>query len=1012
MIPQQLIIEGLYSYQDRQIIDFNKLTEAGLFGIFGAVGSGKSSILEAISFALYGQTERLNQGDKRNYNMMNLKSDKSFISFDFLNHKNELYRATRTYKRNSKNFEDVKPSSVILYKKTNNTWEPLDHTDAEKIIGLNYKNFKRTIIIPQGQFREFLDLGNTERTAMMKEIFPLEQYDLKNKTSALQKKTETELENLRGQLAGFDLVTEEMLTALQEQLKNNQISAAALQKTVDSTQEQFSQLRNLKSDFENLQKEKVRLNTLITQKSNIDKQKIKLDIYEKTQLTFSQLLLDKKRLETELIAKNTEQETQKQSLEHLEVEIETVKNGVITLQKDYDQLSDKKTEEKDLQFIIQISEYQEEIKMLVKRTEAGKKQVLEKKDLQQKIANDIKNLEDRSKTITAAKLDAASLLSIANWYAQQEYFTKNLSQITTNQKSIENQIAEKSYEIANFEIEEKTYKKEIAEKTRQLQQDRLKLNEEKNQLQIKEKISHYAHELQHGVPCPLCGSKEHPAIAAVENTSLDLQDLDNKIAENEKATESLRELEQKITKLIDNKAWFEKQLDDDYKKLTELQTTIDQHLTKFIWKEFDANNFQQFDKKRNESLAAEENLKQLETELNDKRREKDATQNQVDKFQETLSQFTIEQEKKSAQIQQNKDNLTQLNYEDFLVETRESLQNKQSVLKANNARIETTYKQYQERLAELNPKLSSQKTALELLQKRLAEIMIEQTDSNKNITEKLATQKLNSVAEVNEILSWQLDVTTLRTEIENFVIAFGISQNEVDRLEKKLSITPFDNLIYENTEQKLAEQKVDLGNANDQLANTRSDLARHELHFKKKTDLLQQLETLTKRSDNLAVMNALFRSGKGFVEYVSSIYLRELCDHANVRFHQMTRNQLSLQINDNYDFEVIDYLNEGRTRSVKTLSGGQGFQVSLCLALALAESVQSNASAEKNFFFIDEGFGTQDQESVNIVFETLTNLQKENRIVGIISHVEELKERIPISLTIVKDEEFGSKILD
>ena len=150
--------------------------------------------------------------------------------------------------------------------------------------------------------------------------------------------------------------------------------------------------------------------------------------------------------------------------------------------------------------------------------------------------------------------------------------------------------------------------------------------------------------------------------------------------------------------------------------------------------------------------------------------------------------------------------------------------------------------------------------------------------------------------------------------------------------------------------------------------------------------------------------------GAGFVQYVSSIYLRQLCDNANVRFKKMTRNQLSLQLDDKGNFEIIDYLNEGKPRSVKTLSGGQGFQASLSLALALAESVQSNAKADKNFFFIDEGFGTQDADSVNIVFETLSSLQKENRIVGIISHVEELKERIPMSLSIVKDEINGSLI--
>jgi exonuclease SbcC len=148
----------------------------------------------------------------------------------------------------------------------------------------------------------------------------------------------------------------------------------------------------------------------------------------------------------------------------------------------------------------------------------------------------------------------------------------------------------------------------------------------------------------------------------------------------------------------------------------------------------------------------------------------------------------------------------------------------------------------------------------------------------------------------------------------------------------------------------------------------------------------------------------------GFVQYVSSIYLAQLCEHANVRFSRMTRGQLRLTMNDKNEFEVIDYLNEGKTRSVNTLSGGQAFQASLALALALADSVQSQAKSDKNFFFIDEGFGTQDNESVNIVFDTLIDLQKENKIVGIISHVEELKERMPISLSVVNDGERGSLV--
>ncbi len=245
--------------------------------------------------------------------------------------------------------------------------------------------------------------------------------------------------------------------------------------------------------------------------------------------------------------------------------------------------------------------------------------------------------------------------------------------------------------------------------------------------------------------------------------------------------------------------------------------------------------------------------------------------------------------------------------------------------------------------------------------------------------------------------------------MEDFRILFETLKSSIQELEQKLAKVSFDETIYKTQEEKLIFVTNQLKEVTEIVTKTKTEIERLNKSFAEKKDLLIELEKLQKRATNLQTMRNLFNSA-GFVQYVSSIYLKQLCDNANVRFHRMTRNQLSLQMNDNNDFEIIDYLNEGRSRSVKTLSGGQSFQVSLSLALALAESVQTNAKSEKNFFFIDEGFGTQDADAVNIVFETLMSLQKENRIVGIISHVDELKDRIPVALQITKDEEKGSLI--
>lgn len=214
---------------------------------------------------------------------------------------------------------------------------------------------------------------------------------------------------------------------------------------------------------------------------------------------------------------------------------------------------------------------------------------------------------------------------------------------------------------------------------------------------------------------------------------------------------------------------------------------------------------------------------------------------------------------------------------------------------------------------------------------------------------------------------------------------------------------------FAEKEQEFETSKQELSLSNESLIELNTELSRLKNSLKEKSEILEEKQILEKRHENLRTLAELFKAD-GFVQYVSSIYLRQLCDQSNFRFQRMTKNQLSLQLNDKLDFEVVDYLNEGRSRSVKTLSGGQSFQVSLSLALALAENVQLRSVSDKNFFFIDEGFGTQDSDAVNIVFETLMQLQKENRMVGIISHVSELQEKIPMSLHVDNDAERGSLI--
>lgn len=1008
MIPIQLTIEGLYSYQKRQTIDFSNLVEAGLFGIFGAVGSGKSSILEAITFALYGNSDRLGATNFA-YNMMNLKSNKLFIDFEFSNHEGKVFKITREYKRNGKNFDKIINSGLVLYEKDGENWLPLPSSDVEPIIGLSSKNFRRTIIIPQGQFKDFIELGAKDRTQMMKEIFNLHQYDLQDKVSALNSKNLTNLNQHEGKLSGFEAVSEEGINDLKLKLQSEKEKASEIQKEFSKINEVFQQLKALKLDFENLNLKKKEFKNLTDKKSEVDTQKTKLETYEKVFSAFHQVLIDEKKLNQELQEKTSESEIQYKNLAELQTKIDEISQQLEVLKPDYEQLSTKRLEEQDLEFLVQIKSFEQEIQILKERTENGKIKLKEIKEKEKNLLDFIQNQENEIAELSTKKLDSQLLLNVGNWFNDNENLSKNNIQQTQKTQQLQQQIDEISADLKSKNIDEKSFETDYKTASEDLVSKKKNLETQKNQLEVQKQLSHFAHNLHDGEACPLCGALEHPNIAELEDVSGQLKTISEQISTIEKEQESLQKQFSETEKSLSRKQIFEDQLKAEILTLKEIETKISEHQKQFIWAEFNEENKKDFEQKKSNSAQLEKEIDTKNKVLKENREALENDRKNSVKFAEALQKFVLDEAQKNTQIEQNKANLKVFVWKNFERETKENIQEQLEILKAKNQKVEKEFNQYSAEFTEFNPKLASQKTTLVLLKNRISELKSQSDEIKKKISQLLSAHQFETLEDIQTILNWNLDVSELRKNIEAFTISYETLKNAIAELELKLKDFSFDENQFLETENQFKNKETELSAANKLLIETSAEITRLEQEFKKKEDLLKELSELSKRAENLKIMSNLFKAS-GFVEYVSSIYLKQLCENANVRFHRMTRNQLSLQINENNDFEIIDYLNEGKSRSVKTLSGGQSFQVSLSLALALTESVQSNAKAEKNFFFIDEGFGTQDSDSVNIVFETLMSLQKENRIVGIISHVEELKEKIPMALTVTKDEELGSLI--
>ncbi|MGU3373303.1 AAA family ATPase [Chryseobacterium sp. M5A1_1a] len=1008
MIPIQLTIEGLYSYQERQTIDFKNLTDAGLFGIFGAVGSGKSSVLEAISFALYGETERLNMRDKRAYNMMNLKSNSSYIEFDFINYENKLFRATRDFRRNSKKFEDVKPYSVTYYENIDGKWIPLDHSNAEAIIGLSYSNFKRTIIIPQGQFKEFLELGAADRTNMMKEIFNLQKFDLQNNVSALHAKNRSELDQLEGQLKGFEEISEEKIQHQKELLVEEQKKLNQANENFEKISQTYQQLKNLKTDFESLKQNKENFNKLSEQKPQIDTLEAQAELYDRTFRVFNPLITEKNRLSKGIVEKRKEREIQIKIVQETEVIFNNVKEQLTVLEPKFKALEQTKIQENDLNLIIQILKFSEEIKILNDRTQKGSEKVAEvdanKEVIQKRITELSKNID----VLKRQRLDAALLSNVGSWFIQQNNFKKSQRDQVEKIEKHEKQIQLISEELKPLSLQE-NFKEVFNSRKQTLEVSKKEFSQKLDHLKIQKELSRFAGELHNGEACPLCGSQEHPHIVEFHDVNLELKEIQAKITSIEQEVLKIQQQETEVEKILDKKKIFEEQLLGEQKNLHQIQKDIEDHLQHFIWKQFSPDHEDDFEKKRSDSFALEKKIEETDKSIALEREALEKENKVLDKYKNALETLKLEEAKKQQQINFSRSNLKILEWNDYEQKAVTEIEAIYQKLVQSNTETEQQYQKASQQEKDLSPKLAEQKAIASQSEKQITELEKEVSENQNVINKALSEQNFTDFKEVEHLLQQEINIQEVRAKIQQFKIDFEALKKIIESLELKLKGLSFDGEHFSLIEKQFGETQINLKQINDYVVTMTAEKERLEKEFKKKEDLLKDLAKLQKRSENLKLMINLFK-GAGFVQYVSSIYLRQLCDHANIRFHRMTRNQLSLQLNENNDFEIIDYLNEGRSRSVKTLSGGQAFQVSLSLALALAESVQANAQADKNFFFIDEGFGTQDTESVNIVFETLTNLMKENRIVGIISHVEELKEKIPTALNIIKDEERGSLI--
>ncbi len=1021
MIPKKLIIKGLYSYTEEATIDFEQLSQAHIFGIFGNVGSGKSAILEAMMLALYGEVPRLNKNDNRNYNMMNLKSSDLCVDFEF-EAGGKKYKIIVEAKRNPKKSEDVKllPQRRFEWDKWTETWQP-NHFDTVEAIGLKLEHFTKTIIVPQNQFQEFLQLKDTERSKMMSDLFNLERFDLAKKAASLENKNKLKFSEVQIQLDQIGDVTSVQIQEIDTQIADLERLTANDSILIKEKQQAINEAEQLKKQFEALAKSKNRLDDLEKQAPQYNALEKQLNDYEYCQINF-QHLIEQTTKTSKSVAENQQLLTQKQTLfsdnERLLEETKTLNKS---LRPAYDTRHIRLREADELSLVLTI---QKAVGTVIEKTKKVKigLEYAEKKRLE---INSLKEKRTAIETERSAlkPLDILELQSVKDWFSKFNTLNKET-------ETLQNQVTKLTESLTTIETNHRrlltvdlplfgeNYPLSITLSETILALKKGIQNRESAKLASNKKMQHelavlevenLAATLVEGAPCPLCGSVHHPEVMNATDLHRVVAAIEKEILDLDLALKSLKNIENQVETHHTNSTKIQQDRRVVLNQIADKRDEIQAHETIFRWENFSKTDETAVNAAFAEAAATLKRIDVINKNIQDLNKNIEKETAVLGQYEDKINRLNSEIAVENGQKQTLETQLQTLKFVDFTEVSETDITKKQADIRQEvtvlEQKFETVEKQVEERAKTADILRGS---LLELERNKLG-LESELLTAKMALDNRLATSDFSNIEAVKTILAVKKDIDSDRKRLNTFRADSLAAQKGHDELAKELidkNYSAENHRILIVDIQELTE-KIEADNR--YIGGQRAIIADLTLKLKRRNVLEKERAVLDARSKNITIIKNMFR-GNAFVSFASTVLLDNLCKTANERFQRLTNHRLSLEIGADNTFLVRDMMNDGQTRHVKTLSGGQTFQAALSLALALADNIQSLTKSPQNFFFLDEGFGSLDKDSLQIVFDTLKSLRKENRVVGVISHVEEMQQEIERYVRVVLDDEKGSQL--
>lgn len=991
MMPISLTLSAFGPYPDTITIDFESFQEDGLFLITGPTGSGKTMIFDAMIFALYGKTSgQIRQTDSLRCDRA-LNEISTFVEFSF-----SLHQQNYTIKRNPKYYLEGKKTpkqpSALLTLPDGKMVEGIKEVNQKMIslLGVDDQQFKQICMIAQGEFTKLIMASSDEREKVLRELFHSETYQkleekLKVHLKVYQDKYDLLLNKRKDLMQELQVEDhQEYLSKQTKLIASQQKEYDDLKKDLDQKKQQLQlyrlqnqrliQLKDLKQQFQDLKKQE-------NDYQELNKTVNTLKKAQETNYLYISYIKQQKKLQT----LNLNQEDFLKQLKKLEKDYQEKKVQANSL--DYKQQTKEKLQnqiQETKQLINQIYQYQNDyqnlqtLKQQYRMLDEEHKLFLKKKE---KFENGLQRDQER--------IQSEQQVQSKYELIKQQYVRLN------EQKVKVHQLSDYYDQILKLNENKSDLQEDYTVVEKQVDHEKMQYNQ-MEKLYFRKQAGIFALQLKEDQPCPICGSLHHPHPAQIEKEDITKEKLDQQAKKVKQQEHRLQDILQKILLYNQKKEMLVKQT-----KQLSSELNIQEELSKEI-----------FIKELDHLSKDEKRMKKEYLELQDELKYIQKLKKSVALSLKDMSTYESKELKQAQSLENIQVQIHQLSgklddsmrqYE--IGEVNKNYQQVQKKYRQLSLEIETIQQDYEKvknKYLEIKTKISS------LNQQIIQEQEIYDELDNKYHTALDAfineEEFLNLKTQINQI-------SILEKKYQDYIISLKSLNEQIISLENEVKDSTYVDLS--SLSETIKEVNQQLREKNDDLEKLKIDYSLKEKMIKDIQKINQQLkkdeDTYQRYLDLYNLASGKNNARVSIERYVLATYFENMLIYANVIMKQLSQGRYQLLRKDDagkgrsqqgLELDVFDQ-ESGNIRSIKTLSGGESFKAALSLALGLSRMVQDYAGGiELNTLFIDEGFGSLDSQSLDQAMNCLMELHHENKLIGIISHVSDLKDRIERQLVV------------